>query len=228
MDLKEAMSALEAAGTEKHRNILPRHGVTGPMFGVSSMNLTNLQKQIKVDHELALALWATKNHDARVLAGRIGDPARFTVKVADLWAKECSDYIVVEAFAATVAHSPIADARAAVWRDKKNEWTASLGWAVSAHLALLGRLSSTAGRQLLRQIEREIHDRPNRVRHEMNACIIAIGTGIQECRQAALATADNVGTVYVDHGETGCQTPDAWEYIDKTVKHRAQIRSRHR
>jgi|CXWL01.1.fsa_nt_gi 3-methyladenine DNA glycosylase AlkD len=228
MDLTEAMAALEAAGTEQNRKIYPRHGVKGPMFGVSHANLGNLQKQIKVDHALALQLWDTGNHDARVLAAKIADPARLTAKIADQWAKQCDNYPEVEAAAAVIAHAPVAEARAAAWRDKKGEWIASLGWAVSAHLALLGRLDATAGRQLLRQIEREIHDAPNRVRHEMNGCVIAIGTGMQECRQAALGAAENIGTVYVDHGETGCKTPDAWEYIDKTVKHRAQTRARRR
>lgn len=228
MDVAEAMAALEAAGTEQNRTLYPRHGVQGPLFGVSFASLENLRKQIKTDHDLALGLWATGNHDARVLAAKIVDPARLTAKVADQWAKDCDNYIVVEALAKPIAQSPVGEARAAAWKDKKGEWIASLAWATYANLALLGRLDVTTGRQLLRQIEREIHDRPNRVRHEMNGCVIAIGVAIQECRQAALAAADEIGTIDVDHGETGCKTPDAWEYIDKTVKHRAQTRVRPR
>ncbi len=228
MDLAEAMAALEAAGTEQNRKIYPRHGVKGELFGVSFTSLENLTKQLKIDHTLAVDLWGTGNHDARVLAARILDPARLTVKVADQMAKDCDNYIVVEQLAKPISQSPIAEGRSAAWRDKKGEWVASLGWAVAAHLALAAHFDTTTGRQLLRQIEREIHDRPNRVRHEMNGCVIGIGVGMQECRQAALATADNIGTIDIDHGETGCKTPDAWEFIDKTVKHRAQTRPRRR
>jgi 3-methyladenine DNA glycosylase AlkD len=228
MELAQAMAALEAAGTEHNRRVYPRHGVKGALFGVSHASLDNLKKQIKIDHALALDLWATGNHDARVLAARIADPARITAKVADLWAKQCDNYIVVEAFAKALARSPVAESRAMAWKDKKGEWIAGLAWATFANMAMLGRLDVPTGRQLLRQIEREIHDRPNRVRHEMNGCVIAIGVAIQECRQAALATADEVGTVYVDHGETGCKTPDAHEYIDRSAKSRAQSRVRTR
>ncbi len=228
MDLAEAMAALEAAGTEQNRKIYPRHGVKGPLFGVSFASLDNMKKQIKTDHDLAIGLWSSGVHDARVLAARIFDPARLTVKVADQWAKDVDNYIVVEQLSKPISMSPIAEGRSAAWRDKKGEWIASLGWGVAANLALAAHFDTATGRQLLRQIEREIHDRPNRVRYEMNACVIGIGVGIQECRQAALAAADNIGTIDIDHGETGCKTPDAWETIDKTVKHRAQTRPRRR
>lgn len=228
MDLAEALAALEAAGTEQHRQINLRHGVTAPSYGVSATSLANLAKQIKVDHALALALWATGNHDARVLATKIADPARLTAKVADTWAKDCDNYLLVEAAASPVGRSEIAPSRAKDWRDRKGEWVASLGWAVTAHLALSDGIDEIEARGLLRQITREIHDRPNRVRHEMNGVVIAIGTGIPDCRQAALAAADDIGTIDVDHGETGCKTPDAYEYIERTVKHRAQTRTRRR
>src|SRR5262245_52553297 len=67
MSLAEAMSALEKAGSAQTRKTYARHGVEGDMFGVSFATLKLLVKRIGVDHELAVALWATKNHDARVL-----------------------------------------------------------------------------------------------------------------------------------------------------------------
>ena len=60
---QEAMKQLKACGTEQNRKTWGRHGIKGEMFGVSFANLYKLQKQIKVDHELAEQLWATDNHD---------------------------------------------------------------------------------------------------------------------------------------------------------------------
>ena len=37
-----------------------------------------------------------------------------------------------------------------------------------------------------------------------------------------------IGPVEVDHGETGCKTPDAVPYIRKTVEHRRQLEIRRR
>ena len=66
MHVDEVMRELEAAGSEQTRRIYARHGVTTPMFGVSYAVLRELQKRIRTDHGLALDLWATGNHDARV------------------------------------------------------------------------------------------------------------------------------------------------------------------
>ena len=61
LSVSEAMSMLENAGTEQNRKTWVRHGGTGPMFGVSFADLKTFVKRIKVDHDLALALWDTGN-----------------------------------------------------------------------------------------------------------------------------------------------------------------------
>ena len=76
MTEKQVMQRLKRDGTAQNRKVYSRHGVQEPMFGVSYANLDKLRKQIKVDHELALKLWASGNHDAKVLATMIADPNR--------------------------------------------------------------------------------------------------------------------------------------------------------
>ena len=56
------------------------------------------------------------------------------------------------------------------------------------------------------------------MRDAMNDAIIGIGLRGGVCTKAALATAKRVGNVEVDHGETGCKTPDAAAYIRKVVE----------
>jgi 3-methyladenine DNA glycosylase AlkD len=70
---------LEALGTEQARKTYKRHGIEGDVFGVSYANLEILRKKIKVDHDLAQKLWASGNHDARILATMFAD----TVQIDD-------------------------------------------------------------------------------------------------------------------------------------------------
>src|SRR5262245_47512092 len=63
LSLAETMKLLEKAGSEQTRKTYRRHGAQDPMFGVSFATLKTLVKRIGVDHELAGALWDTKNHD---------------------------------------------------------------------------------------------------------------------------------------------------------------------
>ena len=157
----------------------------------------------------------TGNHDARVLATKIADPASLTVKQADAWIRDCDNYVLMEAVGEVVARSPLAGSRAETWRDRTGEWVASAGWVVTARLAYAGKIPLGECERLVRQIEREISSRPNRVRHEMNGALIAFGLRDGKVRDRALRAAAKIGPVIVDHGQTGCVTPDAAGYIRK-------------
>ena len=222
MSFRTAMADLKKAGTAQNRKIYTRHGASEPMFGVSYGDLNKLAKTYKGQHDVGIELFASGNHDARQLAAKIVDPDRFTNKLADEWVRAVDCYITAEAVAGVVSNSPVARSRSDAWRDRKNEWIASAGWAVLAFSADDEAVWSTADLQaLLKQIETEIHDRPNRVRHEMNMAVITIGLRSPGLRRNAVATAKRIGPVVVDHGETNCKTPEAIGYIDKVVAHRA-------
>ncbi len=221
MEFAEVMAALEAEGTAQNRKIYPRHGAQEPMFGVSHAALGKLEKKIKIDHELGIALWDSGNFDARMLAAKVVDPDEFTVKLADSWARDAVCYQTAGAVADVVAQSPVARSRADAWRDRKGEWVASAGWGIAARTCEDEDLWSIADlRGLLRQVEEEIHERPNRVRHEMNMAMICIALRNAALQRLAISAARRVGHVEVDHGETSCTTPDAADYIEKTVGYR--------
>lgn len=221
MELDAVMATLEAEGTAQNRKVYARHGACEPLFGVSHGALGKLERAIKTDHELGLALWETGNHDARMLAAKVVDPAEFGAKLADRWAREAVCYQTAGAVADVIAESPVARSRSDVWRDRKGEWVASAGWGVVARTCEDEDLWSIADlRALVRQIEDEIHDRPNRVRHEMTMALICIALRNAALQRLAISAARRIGPVDVDHGETSCTTPDAVDYIERTVGYR--------
>ena len=67
------------------------------------------------------------------------------------------------------------------------------------------------------KIEARIHGSENWVRYAMNNALISIGVRNPKLEKIAVAAAVRIGTVEVDHGETGCKTPEAASYIKKTV-----------
>lgn len=60
-----------------------------------------------------------------------------------------------------------------------------------------------------------MHQRKNRVRFAMNSALIAIGGRNPQLEERAMAIAQVIGKVIVDHGETNCKTPDAATAIEK-------------
>lgn len=221
MDFESVIRQLETLGTAQNRKVYARNGVDGEMFGVSYANLYKLQKAIKVDHDLAQQLWATGNHDARILATLIADPAGMTDRLAESWIRDASNYVSTEALTRLIARTPLALKKSEKWRKASGEWICAAGWALLGHVALNDReLPDSYFAPLIDEIAKTIHSRKNRVRYEMNGALIAIGLRSDELEKQALAAAKAIGRVEVDHGETNCKTPDAVEYIRKTKAYR--------
>jgi len=220
MTLAAAMATLEKAGSAQTRKIYARHGAKEPMFGVSFATLKTLVKKIRVDHDLALALWGTGNHDARILAFKIADPQRMTSADLDRWAGEpmargCSSYL-----GGLTAEGPLAAKKAEQWLAAPPGARRTNGWVLLGQLAMLDEAIADAWfGQRIEAIEKAIHSAPNADKGAMNAALIAIGCRNPALRKAATAAAKRIGKVEVDHGDTECKTPDAAASIDKTWTH---------
>jgi hypothetical protein len=165
-------------GTAQNRKVYARHGVGEAQFGVSLANLRALGKKIKTDHPLARELWASGNHDARVLATMVADPQALGARELDDWSRELDNYVITDAFAGMVSKSTHA-------LTKMEKWSLA-----------------------------------------MNGALIAIGMRGPGLEKTAIAAAKRIGKVDVDHGETGCKTPDAAEYIRRAVARRKKKKAK--
>ncbi|MEQ2010369.1 MAG: DNA alkylation repair protein [Limisphaerales bacterium] len=222
MTLTQALQQLEAAGSAQTRKTYARHGVGAKMFGVSYAVLGKMTRQIKCDHALALGLWASGWHDARVLATMIADPQLATAEILGAWVEDCDDRAIAGALSTFAARSSVAEDVAAKWCADAREFVAVAGWDVVGGLAMNSTLPDAKFASLLKTIERDIHRAQNHVRYAMNGVLIAIGVRNEKLEKLAVAAAKRIGKVEVDHGDTDCKTPDAVAYIAKTKAHRAK------
>ena len=69
MTYEEIMQKLEELGSQQTKKVFLNHGVKEPYFGVKIGDLKKLVKYVKKDHELALKIYDSGNHDAMYLAG---------------------------------------------------------------------------------------------------------------------------------------------------------------
>ena len=227
MNLQQTMQQLEEMGTAQNRKVYARHGVREQMFGVSYANLNKLAKAAKRDHTLALELWATGNHDARVLATMVANPAQVDEGLLESWVSELDSYVIADAFSGLVGKTGMVRDKAEEWTGSEDEWHSRAGWHLVAHLAMKDQgLPDDYFTGHLATIEGTIHTRKNRARDAMNSALIAIGIRNEALERQALAAAANIGVVDVDHGETGCKTPDAADYIRRTLARRQQKAAR--
>jgi len=217
MTLAETMAALEKAGSEQTRKTYMRHGGVGPMFGVSFATLKTLVKRIRVDHELALALWETGNFDARTLAIKIADPALMSPADLDRWAgvpmsRVCGGYV-----AYLTAEGPHARKRCDAWLASRDEEKRCTGWTLVGTLAMRDEdIPDGWFAERLADIETSIQASPNERRKAMLTALIQIGCRSAALRKSVTAASKRIGRVDIDHGDTACKTPELLPTLEKT------------
>jgi 3-methyladenine DNA glycosylase AlkD len=225
---RETIEELKRLGTAQNIKVYKRHGAGDNLFGVSFANLEKLRKEIKVDHRLAIELWQSENIDARSLAVLIADPQQMNAEDIESWVRGTKYYVLIDLIVRHLAgKSTHAQQLMERWTRSDDDQLGQAGWGLLAVIAMEeNRLEDRYFEEKLAHIERHIHKAKNRTRHAMNSALIAIGIRHSSLQTMALAVARRIGTVEVDHGETGCKTPDAVQYILKTVARRKKASKR--
>jgi 3-methyladenine DNA glycosylase AlkD len=226
MTADEVVAELKTMGNENIKRILLKHGAKEPFFGVKIEDLKKIQKRIKHDHELSLALYDTGISDAMYLAGLIADDQRMTKKDLEKWAKKAHwgmlcDYTVPW----VAAGSNHGWELALKWIDSSEEKLERMGWATLSSVISVRpdeELDLAVLKKLLARVVKTIHDRPDLVRYVMNGFVIALGSYVAPLHADAVAAAKRIGKVEVDMGDTSCHVPFAPDYIAK-VKARGSI-----
>lgn len=219
MTVQEIMKELQAKGSEQIKNILLKHGVKEPFFGVRVGDMKPIQKKIKMDYQLAKDLFATGNADAMYLAGLIADDKRMTKAELQGWVQQAISTNISEWTVPWVAAgSHYGWELALEWIDHKEENIAAAGWATLSNLVSLKadeELDLPALKGLLERVLREIPNADNRVRSQMNSFIIAVGAYVPALTAAAIETAKELGVISIDMNGTACKVPNALDYILK-------------
>ena len=226
MTAADIIAELKPLGKESYKKVLLNHGIAEPVFGVSVEQLKKIQKRIKKDYQLALDLYDTGIYDAMYLAGLIADDARMTKGDLQRWVERAtSESLCAYTVPWVAAESAHGHALALKWIESKKPNIAAAGWATLVSLVAINddaELDLAELKRLLARVEKTIHGAPNGVRYAMNSFVIALGTYVKPLGDLALKTAEKIGRVCVDMGDTSCKVPFAPDYIKK-VRQRGTV-----
>jgi 3-methyladenine DNA glycosylase AlkD len=163
---------------------------------VSVYELRKIAKRIGVDHDLALALWATGNHEARLLACFVDDPAAVTAAQVEAWAQDFDSWdICDQATTSLFDRTQHGWAKARAWAKRDEEWVKRGGFALMAGLAVHDKTAGDrAFTKLLPLIERAAFDHRNFVKKAVNWALRNIGKRNQVLNEAAIACAEKIRT----------------------------------
>lgn len=172
-------------------------------FGISARNtlgvpipaLRELAKEIGVGHRLALGLWDTGIHEARLLAGFIDDPLLVTEAQTEKWAAEFDSWDICDQVCSNLFdRTPFAVKKASEWSKREEEFVKRASFVLMAAMAVHDKEADDKHFvSFLRIIERESTDDRNFVRKAVNWALRQIGKRNLQLNKAAIGSAKKIG-----------------------------------
>ena len=137
MDYKVFISKLKSKANPTNVEGMKRFGIQGnKMLGVSVTNIRKIAHGIR-DHELALDLWDTGIHEARIMAGIVDDPKQITLTQMDEWVNDFDSWDVCDQVCTILVDvSPLANELIFEWAASEKEFVRRAAFATIAGMAV--------------------------------------------------------------------------------------------
>jgi 3-methyladenine DNA glycosylase AlkD len=211
---------LKALGDPKAVAVWKKVGMnTDKYFGVNLTKLKTYAKKHRKNHELALELWDSGYHDARLLATLLEETKKTTEAQIEKWVADCDFWDLNNKLCSeVVVNTPFAQKKIDSWLKSKTEMVRRAGYMTVVGLAKGDEnLPDSFFEPYLAKVEKEIGKETNWVREAMNYLLIYVGSRNKELGKISLKIAEKIGKVEIDYGESSCQAPDAIAYIKKAL-----------
>lgn len=137
LSLDEAVAALKAIANPVELEKQSRFGIQGEnRLGVTLPQMQAISKGV-CDHVLALQLWQTGIHEARIMAGMVDDPALVTREQMEAWAKDFDSWDVTDLICGNLFDaSPYGMEFALTWPHRPEEFICRAGFVLMCGLAV--------------------------------------------------------------------------------------------
>ena len=195
MDVYYILKKLKSLSNEKNKEGMARFGInTQKAFGISVAELRKLAAQIGKKHNLALKLWDTGYHEARILASMIDEPGLVSEKQMEAWVKDFNSWDLCDQCCMNLfSHSKLAYKKAIEWSSKDKEFVKRAGFALMASMASKSKKAKDfAFIRLLPIIKRESRDERNFVKKAVNWALRQIGKRNLNLNRKAIKTAEEI------------------------------------
>ena len=198
MQFEEVLDRLKTLANPEAVDKMKRFGITANnTYGVSIPDLRILSKEIGKNHPLALKLWSSGIHDARLLASLIDDPKKVTEQQMESWAQDFNSWDICDQCANNLFRkTQFAYQKVAEWSSRKEEFIKRTGFAILASLAVHDKKKEDKEFiKFLEIIKREATDERNFVKKAINWALRQIGKRNLNLNRKAIETATEIKTI---------------------------------
>ncbi len=195
MDKDEVIKRLKSQANPENVKGMARFGINpANTLGISIPYLRKLAKEIGKNHNLALELWETKIHEARILASFIDEPKLVTSVQMDSWVSDFDSWDVCDQVLSSLFDkTPFAYTKVFIWSKDEREFVRRAGFAMMAVLAVHDKsFSDDKFKKFFPLIKKYSVDGRNFVKKAVNWALRQIGKRNKQLLKLALEEARQI------------------------------------
>ena len=188
-------------------------------YGIGLTELRKLAKKIGKDHKLALQLWGTKNHDAKVVGLLIDEPKLITREQAETQVEDVDAGLLSHVFSSCDAMLPktaFAFELANVWMHNKDAVRRRCGFGLLYELSKKPKHKEMTDDYCLERIEhidKAIEKEECSVRLSMACALMGLGKRNKKLNRAGIKVAKRLGPIDYNSDESNCEPFDVLKHL---------------
>lgn len=195
---QEVIERLKASANPENVQGMARYGINPHnTLGVSMPLLREMAREIKRNHALALELWDSGIHEARILAGLIADPRQVDEQLLERWVQDFDSWDVCDQVCSNLFDkTPFAYSKAVEWSSRQPEFIKRAGFVLMAALALHDKKAPDSDFEpFFTLILGEASDARNFVKKAVNWALRGLGKRSQALNTRAIETARQIALI---------------------------------
>ena len=194
-DTQEILTQLRSLANPKNVEGMARYGINPQnTLGISIPVLRKIARQHHHDHRLALELWTSGTHEARILASLIDDPEQVTEEQMERWANDFDSWDIVDQCCTNLfSKNTYAQQKVIEWSDRPEEYIKRAAFTLMANLSIHDKKApDNLFSSYLAIIIREANDERNYVKKAVNWALRQIGKRNASLNRLAIHTAKQI------------------------------------
>ena len=197
MDADQVLQRLRALESPIDREGMARFGINPDQaLGINVAKLRAIAKEIGRDHDLALELWASGIHEARILATIVDDPKLVSKQQMQSWVEDFDSWDLCDQACMNLFWRVEGSVELAFeWASRDEEFVKRAAFALMARFATKrAKASDELLESFLPVIEKAADDDRNYVRKGVNWALRGIGKLNVHLNELAISSAERIRT----------------------------------
>lgn len=193
-ELESALAELRAHASPARLEGLKRVAIpTEHALGVSIPEIRSVSRNYRRRHDLALRLWDTGIHEARMLAAMVDDQEQVSPEQMERWVADFDAWDVCDGVCDLFIATPWSWEKSRAWCERDEEFVRRAGFVLIARMAVRSKSEPDAPfLASLDLIRRHADDDRNFVKKAVNWALRQVGKRNRALNEAAIACAEQI------------------------------------